>query len=65
MSMFETLDYAVDFNLNAFNPDILGEHPAAAGCVVWEGEVGPGDMIFIPSRWPHAVVNLEAGIAIR
>ena len=35
-----------------------------AGGGGFEGEVGPGDIIFIPSRWPHAVVNLEAGIAV-
>ena len=51
-------DYETDFHLNAFEPDIFGDHPAAADCVVWEGEVGAGDIIFIPSRWPHAVSDV-------
>ena len=56
-------EYAHTFSTDAFEPD-FGRHPRAAECVAWEGDVGPGEIIYIPARWPHAVWNLEGGVAL-
>ena len=56
-------DYPEVFALDSFAPD-FERHPRATECSVWEGDVGPGEMIFIPAKWPHAVWNLEAGLAL-
>lgn len=39
-----------------------GEGPPAG--VVWDGEVGAGELIFIPELWGHQVRNLEASVAV-
>ena len=49
--------------MDAFAPDV-GRYPGTKdnpSCVFLEGDLGPGDMIFIPERWPHAVDNIEDG----
>ena len=34
------------FDVDAF------AHALPAGCAWWEGELGAGEMIFIPEEWP-------------
>ena len=31
--------------------------------IIYEGDIVPGDIIFIPEGWPHAVVNEESSTA--
>ena len=50
--------------------DLFGESDEAlaaalgADATLWEGEVGPGELIFTPSKCAHAVQNLELTIAL-
>ena len=55
--------YAMTFELDAFSPD-FARHPRAADCVAWEAVVAAGQLIYIPPTWPHAVQNVQPGIAI-
>ena len=59
--------YPYKFDLDPFSPKPGQLHEVGADgakCVLWEGELGPGDLIFIPEEWPHAVVNMDDSIAI-
>ena len=52
--------YPSTFDIDAFAPDVA----LPEGCKWWEGELGPGEIIFIPEEWPHAVLNMEDIIAV-
>jgi len=54
--------YPTNFEVNAFEPD-YERFPKLRQAVCFEAELGPGDIIFIPEGWPHAVINDEAIIA--
>lgn len=59
--------YPYKFDLDPFSPAPGQLHEVGvdgAECVLWEGELGPGELIFIPEEWPHAVVNMDDSIAI-
>jgi lysine-specific demethylase 8 len=44
-------------------PDLV-KYPKFADATVWEGEIGPGDVLFIPATWWHFVTSLEPSISI-
>ncbi len=48
--------------VDAFKPD-FERHPLARGLPVYEGILNPGEVIFIPETWPHAVYNLDDIVA--
>lgn len=52
-----------DGEVDAFRPD-LDRFPRFALARPLEVEVGPGELLFIPSRWWHQTVHLEDGIAV-
>ena len=38
--------------------------PALRGATVFEADLRPGDLIFVPAGLPHQVVNVEATVAV-
>jgi hypothetical protein len=54
------------YNMSQVNleaPD-LGRFPRFAGTRPYETEIGPGDLLFIPTFWWHQVYSLTAGISV-
>lgn len=45
------------------DPDLL-KYPKFANATVYEGTIGPGDMIYMPKHWWHSVVSLEPSISL-
>lgn len=49
--------------LDPENPD-FEKHPLLANATAYEGEIGPGDVLFIPSNWWHWVRGLEKSVTV-
>jgi lysine-specific demethylase 8 len=44
-------------------PD-LARYPKFAEVTIWEGQIEPGDVLFLPAGWWHNVVSLDHAISI-
>ena len=55
------LELCPGWDMDLFAP---GAEDAMAGETLWEGTVGPGELIFIPERWAHQVVNDSPTMAV-
>lgn len=56
------LELCPGWDLDLFAPP--GAEDVLAGETLWEGTVGAGDLIFIPERWAHQVINESPSIAV-
>ena len=55
--------YLYEFDVRCEAPD-LAKHPLYRNARPMEAIIGPGDTIWVPSKWSHWVHSLEAGISI-
>ena len=59
----EYSDFVYQGKVCAFKPNKV-RYPRFRKAAVWEGEVGAGEILFIPPAWWHQTVNLQTGFAI-
>ncbi len=48
--------------VNADAPD-LDAFPDFARATLWQGEIGPGELVFLPRHWWHAITALDVSIS--
>ncbi|XP_022104468.1 lysine-specific demethylase 8-like isoform X2 [Acanthaster planci] len=53
----------IQAQVNCDDPD-LEQHPAFVAATCHQGELGPGEMLYIPSFWWHQVTSVEMSISI-
>ena len=51
------------FDVDPVTPD-LSLHPVMAAAQPWEAVLETGDLLFVPSKAPHTVINLSDTVAI-
>jgi histone arginine demethylase JMJD6 len=56
-------EYLYNYEVSIETPDYL-RHPLYRKAQPVEATIGPGDTIFVPSRWAHWVVSLDATISL-
>lgn len=56
-------EFLYDYEVRIDNPDYQ-THPLYRHARPVEATIGPGDTIFVPSRWAHWVVSLDATISL-
>ncbi|XP_038059809.1 bifunctional peptidase and arginyl-hydroxylase JMJD5-like [Patiria miniata] len=53
----------IQAQVNCEDPD-LERHPLFALATCYQGELGPGEMLYIPSFWWHQVTSVEMSISV-